>query len=300
MVELVSNLISAYEESINDLEWMSDETRVRALAKLHKFTPKIGYPDVWKDYSALEVHSDDLVGNIRRARSFAHYRELDKLGNEVDRSEWFMAPQVVNAYYNPAMNEIVFPAAILHPPFFDLNAEDARNYGAIGAVIGHEIGHGFDDQGSKYDGDGNLKNWWTQEDREQFELRADKLVNQYNAFEALPDQFVNGELTLGENIGDLGGVAIAYRAYEMSLNGEESPIIDGFTGPERFFLGFAQAWRSKYRDQALELLVRSNPHSPPVFRVNGVVSNIDEFYQTFGVNRGDAHYLPPGERVRIW
>ena len=300
MVELVANLIRAYEESINDLEWMSDETRVRALEKLHKFTPKIGYPDVWKDYSALEVRSDDLVGNIRRARSFAHYRELDKLGKAVDRTEWFMAPQIVNAYYNPAMNEIVFPAAILHPPFFDLNAEDARNYGAIGAVIGHEIGHGFDDQGSKYNGDGKLKNWWTQQDREQFEVRADKLVNQYNAFEALPEQFVNGELTLGENIGDLGGVAIAYRAYQMSLNGEESPIIDGFTGPERFFLGFAQAWRSKYRDQALELLIRSNPHSPPVFRVNGVVSNIDAFYETFGVDPGDAHYLPPEERVKIW
>lgn len=300
MVELVSNLIRAYAESINELEWMSDETRVRALAKLHKFTPKIGYPDVWKDYTALKISDDDLVGNIKRARSFAHYRELDKLGKAVDRGEWFMAPQMVNAYYNPAMNEIVFPAAILHPPFFDLNAEDARNYGAIGAVIGHEIGHGFDDQGSKYDGDGYLKNWWTKEDRKQFESRTDRLVSQYDGFEALPGQFVDGELTLGENIGDLGGVAIAYRAYGMSLNGEKSPIIDGFTGAERFFLGFAQAWRSKYRDQALELLIRSNPHSPPVFRVNGVVSNIDSFYETFGVNQGDAHYLPPEERVKIW
>ena len=198
------------------------------------------------------------------------------------------------------MNEIVFPAAILQPPFFDLDAEDARNYGAIGAVIGHEIGHGFDDQGSKYDGNGNLRNWWTDKDREQFDERTAKLVNQFGALEALPDLYVNGELTLGENIGDLGGVTIAYRAYEMSLDGEESPIIDGFTGQERFFLGYAQTWRAKYRDQSLELQVKNDPHSPAFFRVNGIMPNVDKFYETFGVRPGDAHYLPPEERVKIW
>jgi predicted metalloendopeptidase len=211
-----------------------------------------------------------------------------------------MSPQTVNAYYNPSMNEIVFPAAILQPPFFVLDAEDARNYGAIGVVIGHEIGHGFDDSGSQYDGSGNLQNWWTDEDREQFEARTARLVSQYNGFEALPELFVNGELTLGENIGDLGGTAIALRAYELSLNGRDSPVIDGLTGEERFFLGMAQIWRTKYRDEITELLVKSDPHSPAVFRVNGVVPNVDAFYETFNVIEGDGHYLPPGDRVRIW
>jgi putative endopeptidase len=241
-----------------------------------------------------------LVGNIRRARAFEHYRNVDKLGAPVDRSEWFMPPQQVNAYYNPPMNQIVFPAAILQPPFFIFDAEDARNYGAIGLVIGHEIGHGFDDQGSKYDGDGNLKNWWTDADRAGFEERTGVLVDQYNKFEPLPGLFVNGELTLGENIGDLGGAGIALRAYEMSLAGKESPIIDDLTGRERFFLGYAQVWRSKYRDEVVELQVKSDPHSPAYFRVNGVVPNIDEFYDTFDVSEGDAHYLPPEERVHIW
>lgn len=300
MDELVGNLIRAYEESISNLDWMSDETRIKALEKLAKFTPMIGYPDKWRDYSELEISPDDLVTNIRSARTFEHYRQVDKLGTPVDRSEWFMSPQTVNAYYSPTRNQIVFPAAILQPPFFDLNADDARNYGAIGMVIGHEIGHGFDDQGSKYDGDGNLQNWWTDEDRERFEARTGKLVEQFNGHEALPGLFVNGELTLGENIGDLGGTAIALRAYELSLNGEEAPIIDGMTGRERFFLGLAQVWRSKYRDEAIELRVKSDPHSPPYFRVNGVVPNIDAFYETFDVREGDAHYLPPGERVRIW
>jgi putative endopeptidase len=300
MVELVDNLILAYEESIRGLEWMSDETKAKALEKLSKFTPKIGYPDKWKDYSGLEVSPDDLVGNVRRARVLSHYREVDKLGKPVDRSEWFMAPQTVNAYYNPPMNEIVFPAAILQPPFFVLNAEDARNYGAIGLVIGHEIGHGFDDQGSKYDGGGNLANWWTEDDRRRFEERTQALVDQYSGFEALPGLFVNGELTLGENIGDLGGAAIALRAYELSLDGEEPPVIDGLTGYERFFLGMAQVWRSKYRDEAIELRVKSDPHSPHVFRVNGVVPNVDAFYETYGVNEGDGHWLPPEERVSIW
>lgn len=300
METMVSNLILAYEESIQNLDWMSDETKEKALEKLSKFTPKIGYPDEWRDYSNLQVSDDDLVGNVIRSRAFAHYRQLDKLGKPIDRGEWFMPPQTVNAYYSPPMNQIVFPAAILQPPFFILDAEDARNYGAIGMVIGHEIGHGFDDSGSQYDGDGNLKNWWTDEDRQRFEERTDMLVAQYNGFEALPDLYVNGELTLGENIGDLGGAAIALRAYEMSLDGAESPMIDGMTGAERFFLGMAQVWRSKTRDQATELRVKSDPHSPAYYRVNGVVPNVDSFYETFNVREGDAHYLPSEERVRIW
>lgn len=300
MYQMVGYLLDAYEESINDLDWMSDETKVKALEKLAKFTPKIGYPDEWRDYSKLALADDDLVGNIQRARSFSHYRQIDKLGKPLDRNEWFMSPQTVNAYYNPAMNEIVFPAAILQPPFFMLDAEDARNYGAIGLVIGHEIGHGFDDAGSQYDGDGNLKNWWSDEDRDKFEVKTQRLVQQYASFEALPGLFINGELTLGENIGDLGGAAIALRAYELSLQGKPSPIIEGLTGEERFFLGMAQVWRSKYRDEATELRVKSDPHSPPYYRVNGVVPNVDAFYTTFDVKPGDAHYLNPSERVRIW
>ncbi len=300
MSEMVDYLILAYEESIQNLEWMSEETKAKALEKLAKFTPKIGYPDEWRDYSDLHLADDDLIGNIQRARVFAHYREIDKLSKPIDRNEWFMSPQTVNAYYNPPMNEIVFPAAILQPPFFMLDAEDARNYGAIGLVIGHEIGHGFDDSGSQYDGDGNLKNWWSDEDRARFEERTGRLVAQYNSFEALPELYVNGKLTLGENIGDLGGASIALRAYEMSLEGRDSPIIDGLTGDERFFLGMAQVWRSKYRDEAIELRVKSDPHSPPYYRVNGVVRNVDAFYKTFDVRDGDAHYLASEERVRIW
>lgn len=300
MLTMVNNLVLAYEESISNLEWMSDETKVKALEKLSKFTPMIGYPDKWRDYSKLEISAEELVGNVRRARTFNHYRQVDKLGSPIDRSEWFMPPQRVNAYYNPPMNQIVFPAAILQPPFFDFDAEDARNYGAIGLVIGHEIGHGFDDQGSKYDGDGNLKNWWTDEDRSRFEERTNMLVEQYNAFEPLPGFFINGKLTLGENIGDLGGASIALRAYEMSLAGEESPIIDDMTGKERFFLGMAQVWRSKNRDEVVELQVKNDPHSPAYYRVNGVVPNINEFYETFDVHEGDAHYLPAEERVVIW
>jgi predicted metalloendopeptidase len=300
MEVMVSYLILAYEESIQNLDWMSDETKAKALEKLSKFKPKIGYPDEWRDYSDLEISDDDLIGNIIRARAFAHYRQIDKLGKPIDRNEWFMSPQTVNAYYNPPKNEIVFPAAILQPPFFMLDAEDARNYGAIGLVIGHEIGHGFDDSGSQYDGDGNLRNWWTEEDRERFEERTDKLVAQYSGFEVLPGLFINGELTLGENIGDLGGTAIALRAYEMSLEGSGSPIIDGLTGNERFFLGMAQAWRSKNRAEATELRVKSDPHSPAYYRVNGVVPNVDAFYETYNVREGDGHFLPSGDRVRIW
>lgn len=300
MDELVANLIRAYNESIRQLDWMSDETKAKALQKLDKFSPMIGYPDKWRDYSALEFSADSLLANIRAARRFDHFRQIDKLGQPVDRSEWFMSPQTVNAYYNPPANQIVFPAAILQPPFFDMHADDARNYGAIGMVIGHEIGHGFDDQGSKYDGDGNLRNWWLDSDREQFEKRTSALVAQYASFEALPGLPVNGELTLGENIGDLGGTAIALRAYELSLDGAQAPIIDGMTGTERFFLGLAQVWRSKYLDETIELQVKSDPHSPAYFRVNGVVRNIDAFYETFDLSPGDDHYLDNDERVRIW
>ena len=247
MKELVANLIEAYREDIRSLDWMSAETRKRALEKLAKFTPKIGYTEKWRDYSKLQIDRDDLLGNVRRAAAFEQARNLAKLGKPVDRQEWGMTPQTVNAYYNPSMNEIVFPAAILQPPFFDMNADDAFNYGAIGAVIGHEIGHGFDDQGSKFDGDGNMINWWTDPDRKEFESRAKKLIEQYNAYEPkqLPGQKVNGALTIGENIGDLGGLSIAYKAYRRSLKGQEPPVIDGSTGDQRFFIGWALAWRSQ-------------------------------------------------------
>lgn len=301
MVELVDNLITAYRESIKGLEWMSEATRQRALQKLEQFTPKIGYPDQWKDYSALVIHPDDLIGNIQRARQFNHRRELDKLGKPVDRNEWFMPPQMVNAYYNPGMNEIVFPAAILQPPFFNMAADDAVNYGGIGAVIGHEIGHGFDDQGSKYTGEGNLESWWTAEDRQRFEQRTAQLVKQYDVYQPLPHKpelTLNGELTLGENIGDLGGLGIALKAYRVA--NPNPPTLGGFTGEQRVFLGWAQAWRVKRRDELTERLVKTDPHSPAKFRVNGVVRNIDDFYRAFEVNPGDELYLSPDQRVKIW
>jgi putative endopeptidase len=300
MADMLYYLSEAYADSIKNLEWMGDETKEKALEKLSKFTPKVGYPDEWRDYSSLQVSADDLVGNIRNSREFNHYRNVDKLGKPIDRNEWFMAPQEVNAYYNPGLNEIVFPAAYLQSPNFQLDAEDAYNYGAIGITIGHEIGHGFDDQGSKYDGDGNLKSWWTDEDRANFEERTKGLVDQFSKFEALPGLFVNGEFTLGENIGDLGGTAIALKAYRMSLKGKESPVIDGFTGEERFFLGMAQSSRIKWREQLIELLIKSDPHSPDVYRINGVVPNVDDFYNTYSVQEGDALYRPDEERVRIW
>jgi putative endopeptidase len=300
MVDMLYYLSEAYADSIKNLEWMTEETKLRALEKLSKFTPKVGYPDEWRDYSSLEIAGDDLVGNIRSSREFNHYRNIDKLGKPIDRDEWFMAPQDVNAYYNPGLNEIVFPAAYLQAPNFQPDAEDAYNYGAIGVTIGHEIGHGFDDQGSKYDGDGNLKSWWTDEDRDNFEARTKGLVAQFSKFEALPGLFVNGEFTLGENIGDLGGTSIAMKAYRMSLQGKESPVIDGFTGEERFFLGLAQSSRILWRDELIELLIKSDPHSPDVFRINGVLPNVDDFYATYDVKEADALYLPPAERVRIW
>lgn len=299
MLELVGNLIKAYEKSIKELEWMTDETKVEALDKLSKFKPKIGYPDVWRDYD-FEIAGDDFYGNLERAAIAEYDREVQRQGGEVDRTEWGMTPQTVNAYYNPPLNEIVFPAAILQPPFFNLEADDAVNYGAIGAVIGHEIGHGFDDSGSTFDGDGVLRNWWTIEDRAEFKKRTQRLVEQYNAFAPFDDLNVNGEYTLGENIGDLGGISIGLLAYKMSLDGEEPPVIDGFTGVQRVFLGYAQIWRNKYRDEALRNLIQTNPHAPSMYRANGAVRNVPEWYEAFGVGADDELYLPPEERVKIW
>lgn len=300
MDALVENLREAFRVGIDELEWMSANTKVEAQGKLSKFTTKIGYPDEWKDYTGLEIASVDLVGNIMRSRDLEHKREINKLGGPINRSEWFMTPHTVNAYYNPPMNEIVFPAAILQPPFFNVEADDAVNYGAIGAVIGHEFSHGFDDQGRKSDGDGNLRDWWSEADAEAFSERANELVAQYDQFEVLPGKYINGEFTLGENIGDLSGLAVAYKAYHMSLNGEEAPVIDGFTGDQRFFLGWAQVWRRLYRDANLEVRITTDPHSPSEARSNGVVRNFDAWYQAFDVQVGDQMYLTPEERVKIW
>jgi putative endopeptidase len=299
METLVSNLIKAYEVSIKELDWMSDATKEEALDKLSKFTPKIGYPDKWKEYE-FEIKGDDFFGNMRRARLYEYNRELAKLGQPIDRDEWGMTPQTVNAYYNPTMNEIVFPAAILQAPFFNLNADDAVNYGSIGAVIGHEIGHGFDDSGSTFDGDGAMRNWWTDTDKEEFKKRTGALIEQYNQYEVLPGLNVNGEFTLGENIGDLGGLSIALKAYNMALNGADAPEMDGFTGEQRVFIGYAQSWRSKSRDEALRVQVNTDSHSPADFRVNGIVRNVPEFYTAFNVKEGDSLYLAPEKRVKIW
>lgn len=306
MDELVGNLVAAYRESISELDWMTAETKAKALTKLEKFTPKVGYPVKWRDYSALVLEADDLVGNVRRANAFAQDYELGKIGKPLDRDEWFMTPQTVNAYYNPGMNEIVFPAAILQPPFFDPDADDAVNYGGIGAVIGHEIGHGFDDQGSKYDGDGRLEDWWTSEDRSEFEKRTKALIDQYSAYRPvqLPDDGprVNGALTIGENIGDLGGLSIAIKAYRIAVGTplEDAPVVDGMTALERVFLGWAQVWQSKGRDEEVVRRIATDPHSPNEFRCNGVVRNVDEYYAAFAAQPGDALYLAPEERVRIW
>ncbi|MDR6611648.1 M13-type metalloendopeptidase [Leifsonia sp. 1010] len=302
MDELVANLIEAYRQSIRTLDWMGEETKERALDKLEKFTPKIGYPVKWRDYSRLEIDPTNLVGNVRAAALFEFERELGKIGSPIDRDEWFMTPQTINAYYNPGFNEIVFPAAILQFPFFDANRDAAANYGAIGAVIGHEIGHGFDDQGSKFDGDGRLEDWWTEADRAAFEERTASLIEQYNALAPaqVPEHHVNGALTIGENIGDLGGLGIAWKAYLLSLNGEEPPVIDGLTGAERFFLSWAQAWQQKGRDEEVIRLLAIDPHAPNEFRCNQIVRNIDAFYDTFQVGDGDRLWLPPAERVTIW
>lgn len=303
MDELVANLREAYRVSINELDWMTPETRAKALAKLDKFTPKIGYPARWRDYSAVVIKRDDLYGNYRRGYIVNSDRELNKLGGPVDRDEWFMTPQTVNAYYNPGMNEIVFPAAILQPPFFDAEADDAANYGGIGAVIGHEIGHGFDDQGAKYDGDGNLVDWWTDADRAEFGARTKALIEQYEQFTPRgldPSHHVNGAFTVGENIGDLGGLSIALLAYKLSLKGGKAPVIDGLTGVQRVFFGWAQVWRTKSREAEAIRRLAVDPHSPPEFRCNGVVRNLDDFYEAFDVSADDGLYLEPERRVRIW
>ena len=299
---LVANLIAAYRDSITTLEWMTPDTRARALEKLEKFTPKIGYPNKWRDYSKLEIDASDLMGNVRRIAEFDLARELGKVGKPIDRDEWFMTPQTVNAYYNPGFNEIVFPAAILQPPFFDASWDNAANYGSIGAVIGHEIGHGFDDQGSRFDGDGRLIDWWTDADRERFDERTAELVEQYN--ELTPDgangQTVNGGLTIGENIGDLGGLGIAWKAYLLSLDGAEPPVIDGLTAAQRFFISWANSWQQKSRPEETIRLLAIDPHSPPEFRCNQIVRNIDAFYDAFGVTETDDLWLAPERRVTIW
>jgi len=300
METMIANLKEAYRQSITNLDWMSETTKQQALDKLSKFNPKIGYPSEWRDYSSMEIAAGDLAGNVKSAALFEYNRNIDKLDSPVDKNEWFMNPQTVNAYYNPAWNEIVFPAAILQPPFFNVEADDAVNYGGIGAVIGHEIGHGFDDQGRKFDGDGNLRDWWTEEDNTRFEERKNKLAAQYNGYEVIDGLTINGEFTSGENIGDLGGLGIAYKAYKLSLEGKEAPMIDGFTGDQRFFLGWAQVWRGKARDEETKRLLTIDPHSPAKFRANGAPVNVDAFYQAFDVNEGDGMYLPPEDRVKIW
>ncbi len=300
MDQMVKNVLEAYRLRFEKLDWMSPATKQKALAKLAMFTPKIGYPKKWRDYSALEIRRGDLVGNIERHALYEWNRDLAKLGKPVDRDEWDMTPQTINAYYNPSQNEIVFPAAILQPPFFNLSADDAVNYGGIGAVIGHETGHGFDDQGSKWDGAGNLHQWWSPADRAEFDKRGDALVAQFDQFEPFPGFKVNGRLTLGENIGDLAGLTIAYDAYRLSLGEKPAPVIDGLTGDQRFFLGWAQVWARKHREADLKNRLVIDPHSPAEYRVNGTVRNVPAFYTAFGVKEGDKMYLPPEKRVRIW
>ncbi len=300
MDQLVQNLMAAYKERIESRDWMSPETKKEALAKLATVRPKIGYPSKWRDYSALDIGTNSYVQNVLRSEAFETKRRTDRLHKPVDRDEWSMSPPTVNAYYNPTQNEIVFPAGILQPPFFDMAADDAVNYGAIGAVIGHEITHGFDDQGSRSDAEGNLRNWWTAEDRSRFTAKTDKLVKQYDDCLAVDDLHVNGKLTLGENIADLGGVAIAYAAYQKSLSGKPAPVIDGFTGPQRFFIGFAQVWRGLSRDDEQRVMVRTNPHSPERFRATVPLSNIDAFYKAFDLKPGDRMYRAPEDRVEVW
>lgn len=297
---LVGNLLKAYDADIRTITWMTDATKQKALEKLHKFTPHVGYPDKWRDYSKLVITRNDLIGDIERSNDFEWHYRLDRIDQPVNRNEWAMTPPTINAYYTPLFNSIFFPAAILQPPFFDPNADDAVNYGAIGVVMGHEIGHGFDDQGSKYTGDGILESWWTDEDRKAFEARVANLGSQFNSYEALPGLHVNGSLTMGENIGDLSGVAISLKAYHLSLGSKPAPVLDGFTGDQRFFLAYAQVWRGKYRDGQMRQLVLSNPHSPPHWRVVGPLRNVDAWYDAFGVKQGDKYYLPPDQRVKLW
>jgi putative endopeptidase len=298
--QLVSNLLKAYEADIKTLTWMGPATREKALEKINEFTPKIGYPGHWRDYSAYAVDRNDLIGDVQRGALFEWNRELNRINQPVDKTEWGMTPPTINAYYNPAFNEIVFPAAILQPPFFDPKADDAVNYGGIGAVIGHEISHGFDDQGSKYDGKGVFRDWWTKEDRANFDAKTAALVKQYDGYESLPGLHVIGKNTLGENIADNAGIAIALKAYHISLNGNPAPVIGGLTGDQRFYLSFGQIWRTKQRDSSLRTQTLSNEHSPAEFRVIGPTRNQDEWYSAFGAKDGDKYYLPPAERVHLW
>ena len=300
MDQLVENLRAALRKNIEQLDWMGDTTKAEAFRKLSTFRPKIGYPSKWKDYSSVTISASDLFANAVALRKFNRDDQNRRVGKKTDREEWGMTPQTVNAYYNSAFNEIVFPAAILQPPFFDVHADPAVNYGGIGAVIGHEMGHGFDDQGSKSDADGIQRNWWTDEDRARFDARTKALGAQYNSYCPLPGQCVNGGLTMGENLGDLGGLSMAYTAYQLSLKGKPAPVVDGLTGDQRFYLSWAQVWRGKYRDEALLNLIKTNPHSPSMYRANGPLRNIDAWYKAFDVKPGDAMYLPPEQRVRIW
>jgi putative endopeptidase len=298
--KLVANIVAAYDADIRKITWMSDVTKQKALAKLHAFTPHIGYPDKWRDYSGLVIKRDDLIGNMERSDVFEWQYRLNRMDQPVDRNEWNMTPPTVNAYYTQSFNSIFFPAAILQPPFFDPNADDAVNYGGIGVVIGHEIGHGFDDQGSKYDGAGILQSWWTDADRKAFEERVAALGAQYDAYEGLPGLHVNGKLTMGENIGDLSGVSISLQAYHASLGGKKAPVLDGFTGDQRFFLSFGQVWRGKYTDAAMRQQVLTNPHSPPHWRAVGPERNVDGWYTAFDVKPGDKMSIPPDKRVKLW
>jgi putative endopeptidase len=300
MEELVQNLKTAMGERIRNLDWMSEETRVRALDKLDKFGVKIGYPDEWRDYSDLDIQAGDLFGNYLRSGQWRWNYDLNRLGRPVDDAEWFMTPQTVNAYYSSTKNEIVFPAAILQPPFFDPDGDPAVNYGAIGGVIGHEIGHGFDDQGRKSDGDGRLEDWWTEEDAARFVAQTNILGAQYDSYEPIPGHFIQGALAMGENIGDLAGVTLGLEAYRVSLNGQEAPVLDGYTGDQRVFLGWAQVWRGLYRDDALRQQLAQGPHSPAEFRVIGPVRNVDAWYDAFDVQPGDRYYVAPEDRVRLW
>ncbi|HEX3122340.1 MAG TPA: M13-type metalloendopeptidase [Rhodanobacteraceae bacterium] len=298
--ELVANLLEAFKQGIDQLDWMSPQTKQAAHEKLAKFTPKIGYPDTWRDYSALKIEKGDLLGNVMRSAQFDYQRNINKLGQPIDRGEWGLTPQTLNAYYNPELNEIVFPAAILQPPYFNAAADDAVNYGSIGAVIGHEISHGFDDQGSQYDGDGNLRDWWTKEDHEKFAAKTKALVDEYSAFEPVPGYHINGALTLGENIADNSGLAVAYKAYQIALRGEPAPVIDGLTGPQRFYTGFATVWRAKYRENAAIQQIKADPHSISKYRAIGTVANQPGFFQAFDIKEGDKMFVAPDKRVIIW
>jgi len=299
--DLVNNLLKAYEEDIKTLTWMTPATKAKALEKIHTFFPKIGYPDTWRDYSALVIKRGDLVGDIRNADMFEYKRQLARIDLPVDRAEWFMTAPTNNAYYNPTLNEIAFPAGILQPPYFDPNADDAVNYGEIGATIGHEISHGFDDQGSKYDSSGRLNNWWTPKDRKDFDARTTMLAKQYDSYTPLPGLNINGKLTLGENIADLAGLVIAHKAYLIALGGKPAPLLNGFTGDQRFYIAYAQSWREIWSDSLTRRIVLSNPHSPSKYRVDGVVRNDDGWYAAFPqIKAGDTYYLPPDQRVRMW